>query len=436
MSIYANIVGKFDGIKRYVMGLEKTGTPGVYKREGLKDTSYYIRYRKNGKVVDEKVGTKSDGTTITKAKKILLKRQLNTKDEDEISKDALSKKSLNELANLYFDKFEVLEKQEKNLEKEDKQYKDKPGIDREKSLYNTFWRTWDLSILEFNKLQQKHFVDRIKEIRTFTYKVKKNNDIKEIKYSNKYILNAITLLKSIINHTNVDYNPLYIHPKKSVKEEQELKDIYKDLKKKIEPRTSYLEPEEIKLLLETLRENIKYYQGYLICLIMATTGMRPDSVLNLKIKDIDIKNKIINAYDFKRKIFYRCNLTKKVESEILNFSKERSSKEYIFYSEHTRGTIKLPNPPTYLNKVIDKLFNENRFDNNRVVLYTLRHSFATNLVKGRKGQDGKYIIEPVSIFKVQQLLNHANIETTIRHYLKFSPDFVIDSIEALENCIL
>ncbi|OCL99560.1 site-specific tyrosine recombinase XerC [Aliarcobacter thereius] len=415
--------------------MKKTGTPGVYIREGIKDTSYYIRYRKNGKVVDEKVGTKSDGTTIIKAKKILLKRQLNPNKEENI-KYSLAKKSLNELANMYFDKFELLAEREVNLEKEDKQYKDKLGIDREKSLYKTFWQNWELSILEFNKLQQSHFVNRINEIREFTYKKNKNSKAKDIRYSNKYILNAITLIKSIINHTNVDYNPLYIHSKKSVKEEQDLKDIYKDLKKKIEPRTSYLEPEEIKLLLETLKNNSKHYQGYLICLIMATTGMRPDSVLNLKINDFDIRNKIINVYDFKRKMYYKSNLTKRVEDEILFFGRDRDINNYLFFSEYTNGISKLPNPPKYINNTIDELFNKNKFNNDRNVLYTLRHSFATNLVKGLKGIDGKYIIEPVSIFKVQQLLNHANIETTINHYLKFSPDFVVDSISALENSIL
>lgn len=270
MSIYANIVGKFVGKIKGIMALEKTGTPGVYKRERIKDTTYYIRYRKNGKVVDEKVGTKSDGFNITKAKKVLLKKQLNSEDINDTSSSSLSRKSLNELASIYFEKFDLLEDKEKNLEKEDKQHKDKAAINREKSMYKIFWQSWELSILEFNKLQQKHFVDRINEIRNFTYI--KNN--KEIKYSNKYIFNAIILIKSIINHTNVEYNPLFIHPKKSLKEEQNLKDIYKDLKKKIEPRTSYLEPEEIKILLETLGEKPKYFQGYIICLIMATTGMR------------------------------------------------------------------------------------------------------------------------------------------------------------------
>ena len=169
---------------------------------------------------------------------------------------------------------------------------------------------------------------------------------------------------------------------------------------------------------------------------MATTGMRPDSVLNLKIKDFDTRSKTINTYDFKRKMYYKCNLTQKVEEEVLKLSINRSADEYLLVSEHTKGLTKLPNVPKYLNKTIDQLFNNNRFNNNKNVLYTLRHSFATNLVKGKKGIDGKYIIEPVSIFKIQKLLNHANIETTIKHYLKFAPDFAIDSIAAFEKYIL
>ncbi|MDK2063350.1 site-specific integrase [Aliarcobacter butzleri] len=428
--------------------MEKTKYPGVYLKEGKKDTTYYIRYKQYNETKTEKVGTKISGMTETKAKKLLDEKKLNiikgidTNISSLITNTvsnglAIEKMSLNKLAELYFQKFDKLVEEERHLEKEDKRYKDENGVKREKSLYKNFWAKWSLSIVPFYKLNSSHFVKYIHEIQKETKIVRRNLQEHTLpKYSSKYILNSITLVKSIIKHTKCPHNPLDLTKKDKTESDEKLEELYKFLKDKSTPRTEYLEPHQIKLLLETLKEEEKHFQGYLITLIIATTGMRPDSCLNLKIKDLMFKDKIIKTYDFKRKMTYYCNLTPMTATEIQPLIRDRSPSEYIFFSEKTKGVEKLPRTPDYINEVISDLFNTNKYDKDRVVLYNLRHSFATNLIKGKKDSKGNWISYPVPIFTIQKLLNHSKVETTIKHYAKFSPDFAVDAVKSYEESFM
>lgn len=427
--------------------MEKTKFSGVYKRVGKKDTTFYIRYKHYNETKTEKVGTKLNGTTEAQAKKLLEeKKVLIARGIDEkISNNfnisnvsSLEKLSLNKLAELYFDKFDKLAKEEEHLEKSDKRYKDIEGIRREKSLYKNFWQDWNLSIVPFYKLNTLHFVKRIQEIQKMTKTVIR--DLQEVtlpKYSTKYILNSLTLIKSIIKHTKCSHNPLDLTKNEKTDAEEKLEELYKFLREKSEPRSEYLEPKQIKELLDKLKENEAHFQGYLIALVIATTGMRPDSCLNLKIKDFMFKDKIIKTYDFKRKMVYYCNLTPLVSQEIQVLMRDRSPSEYLFFSDKTKGLTKLPRTPDYLNEIINEMFNENRYNStDRIALYTLRHSFATNLIKGKKDKNGEWITLPVSIFTIQKLLNHSKVDTTIKHYAKFSPDFAVDAVVSYEESFI
>jgi len=66
-----------------------------------------------------------------------------------------------------------------------------------------------------------------------------------------------------------------------------------------------------------------------------------------------------------------------------------------------------------LRQILDELFNEN-IDNydtkNKVVIHTLRHTFASHLA-----------INGTPIFTIQKLMNHKDIKMTLR-YAKLSPD--------------
>jgi len=75
-----------------------------------------------------------------------------------------------------------------------------------------------------------------------------------------------------------------------------------------------------------------------------------------------------------------------------------------------------------MKTIQDKLFNEGldtRDSKNRVVTHTLRHTFASHLA-----------INSVPIFTIKELMNHANIEMTMR-YAKLAPDSGKSAVQGL-----
>ena len=74
-----------------------------------------------------------------------------------------------------------------------------------------------------------------------------------------------------------------------------------------------------------------------------------------------------------------------------------------------------------INEIID-LFNVDlgvRDTKNRVVIHTLRHTFASQLA-----------IAGVPILTIQKLMNHADIAQTMR-YAKLAPDQGIEAVKVL-----
>ena len=75
-----------------------------------------------------------------------------------------------------------------------------------------------------------------------------------------------------------------------------------------------------------------------------------------------------------------------------------------------------------LKPILDKLFNtelEARDTKNRVVIHTLRHTFASHLA-----------INGISIYQIKELMNHKDIEQTMR-YAKLAPDSGKNEVEGL-----
>lgn len=366
----------------------KTRYSGVYEITRKNDIAYKIRYRVFDKVKGEIVGKKSDGMTPKKAKDILTKKLLEFENIEK-KEETKNSFSLAFLSDKYFELKEKEAESEKFLDIKQKKAKTLRNISREKSLWNNTFGKWIHSNQPFNKIKQKHIDEYLLELRQ--------------KYSEKTLYNASILLKSILKHTNI-------------------KNDIKTAKKPITSRTSYLDQDELKLFLQEIK-NEENEQNYLICLILAATGMRPNSCLNLKIRDINLKDDLINAYDFKRKMFYQTNLTVKLKAELFDFIKDRDFEEYLFYYRDKYKA--LYDMPTKIQKVLDELFNKNKKGRDKIVPYSLRHSFATNLLKNG-----------TSIFLVQKLLNHSNIETTLKHYSKYIPDFAKNEQEKFADSII
>lgn len=149
-----------------------------------------------------------------------------------------------------------------------------------------------------------------------------------------------------------------------------------------------------------------------------STGGRLMSILNIKKKDIVQNN--VTIQNFKNGKTYAGYLSDSLfpDRKFLDGLKPndfvigRSAKEYSFRLIQRR-----------LKLILDKLFNvglEVKDARNRVVVHTLRHSFASLLA-----------ISGTPIYEIMKLMNHSSIDTTMQ-YAKLGPD---SGLSAVNNMI-
>lgn len=174
-------------------------------------------------------------------------------------------------------------------------------------------------------------------------------------------------------------------------------------------RERFLTKEEIKQLYDYFEyepENLLFVK------LALTTGARLMGIVNLQKKDIDLTHKLITLKDYKNNSTYKNFLTDEVTELLREHTKELKASDKIF----TR------NPQNTLLNVLDNLFNKGlKSDDakNRVVVHTLRHTFASHLA-----------INGTPIYTIQKLMNHKDIKMTLR-YAKLSPDSGRESIANL-----
>lgn len=180
-------------------------------------------------------------------------------------------------------------------------------------------------------------------------------------------------------------------------------------------RIRYLTQKDIELL----KVSIAYDE--ILSLFMAlslTTGGRVETILNIKIKDIDLNTRFITLYDFKNKSYYTGFLTDEVKNMLEKSFKHLKNDDYLIsYSNGSKTEIK--RIQRRLSPILNKLFNiglDTRDTVNRVVIHTLRHTFASLLA-----------INGTPIFTIQKLMNHKDIKMTMR-YAKLSPDSGISDV--------
>jgi len=162
-------------------------------------------------------------------------------------------------------------------------------------------------------------------------------------------------------------------------------------------RLRYLETSEINLLKQNLES--KHPDLMLFVAISLSTGARLGSVMLIKKKDI-IGNKItlIDQKDGDDRYIAYLN------SEALKLIQQRMEILHPNDPIFTLGQIALEKR---LQRILNKLFNrglDSKDRVNRVVVHTLRHTFASHLV-----------MQGTPLTIVQKLLNHSEIETTTRY---------------------
>jgi len=226
------------------------------------------------------------------------------------------------------------------------------------------------------------------------------------KLANKTVNSIVQLLSAIINHSIREYDLNLVNPCIKVK------------RFKIDDaRERFLSIEEVHGLLKETREDPLLYMFTRIAL---STGARLEGVLHIQKKDIDTTHNKITIKDLKNDNTYSGFFDDVLKQEIKEAMLHLSPNDYYIGGRTT------PYPSRSIRRkmkpILDRLFN-NGLDagdtKNRVVIHTLRHTFASQLA-----------IKGIPLIKIKKLMNHAKIEMTER-YAKLAPDSGRDVVEGL-----
>jgi len=356
---------------------------GVYIRT-LEDKSktFYIVYKDpiTKKTTRLKIGNSKDGFNETychnKRSEILSKLRLGEDLNIPILKKKTKHLSLNDIATKYFNNRRVggITSSLKNT-----QYK-----------YDKFYLD-SLGLSALNSITKKSII---------TFK----NQLINREYANATINNMVSLGSTIFNYAIKEELYNGVNPFINV-----------DRLKVSNTRLRYLVPSELKLLEDNTKKDEVLY---LFVLLAVTTGARLESILSIQKKHIDFGNNIINIYDLKNKSFYSGAISNKVKSILEKNIKQLKKDDYILsYTDNKK--IHASSIQKRLSPILNKLFNQElkKDDSaNRVVIHTLRHTFASLLA-----------ISGTPIFTIQKLMNHKDIKQTMR-YAKLSKDSGINAV--------
>jgi len=137
-------------------------------------------------------------------------------------------------------------------------------------------------------------------------------------------------------------------------------------------------------------------QHKLILKLYYSSGLRLSEALHLRVKDIDLGEKVVWIRDGKGGKDRMSVLSEGLIGELHQFISYREGKDDFVFKSKRGG----PFAPRTIQAVIEKAKVEADL-NKDVHIHTLRHSFATHLLEAG-----------VDIRKIQELLGHADLSTT------------------------
>lgn len=152
-----------------------------------------------------------------------------------------------------------------------------------------------------------------------------------------------------------------------------------------------LSRQEIKKIVNSI-QNPKHK---LLIALSYGSGLRVSETINLKVKDINIKELIIHLKHTKGKRDRITIFPEKLKTEIRNLTAGKSKESIVFESERG-GKLTTRTAQKIFAKSLKKVNIKKQ-----ATFHSLRHSFATHLLEN--GVDTRY---------VQELLGHQNIRTT------------------------
>ncbi|MFA6973687.1 MAG: site-specific tyrosine recombinase/integron integrase [Parcubacteria group bacterium] len=149
--------------------------------------------------------------------------------------------------------------------------------------------------------------------------------------------------------------------------------------------------EEIRQILGTI-QNVKHK---LLLGVMYSSGLRVSEAVNLRVKDLDLRGKLLTVRQGKGAKDRTTILSEKVAIVLEKYAKNKALNDYIFESD--RGG-------KLTERTAQKVFAtalEKSGIKKAASCHSLRHSFATHLLEAG-----------TSIRYIQELLGHARLETT------------------------
>jgi len=343
------------------------------------DKVYYIRYREHNKTKEVKIGKYSEGIRENYCNQKLLEavNAIRLGEQPPIVTASHKKEliSFNDIAIKYFKTRELHNRTNKQA----------------KSKYESQLKPYigDTDIYNLSK----------NDILTIQTDMAKTRAPKTV---NQYI----QFIKAVYNFAIEEGIFSGVNPIKGIKEQ-----------KVDNKRERFLAIDEIKTLLNMTKEDDNLY---LFTLLSLSTGGRLGTIMAIAKKDIDFDNNMITLQDIKNDDTYGGFFDNSLKALLQNrVSTLKPNDKLISMNERTLRRK--------LSKVITDLFNEDLESDdrkNRVVIHTLRHTFASHLA-----------INGTPIFTIQKLLNHKDIKQTLR-YAKLAPDSGRDMVNELMGSFL
>ncbi|KJS02315.1 MAG: hypothetical protein VR65_05790 [Desulfobulbaceae bacterium BRH_c16a] len=346
----------------------KTNYPGVFFIEGKAvgrtgtEKIYYIRYRHDGKLTEEKAGRQyADDMTPARAAGLRAQRVEGKQLSNQGKRDeAVQLANKHNIAWLYSEYRKMLANPEKADDGRFRLY-----------LQNCFGEKEPHELIQLD-------IDRV--VRRLLKRLAPHT-----------VSTAITLLKRTINYgVRRDLcKPLSF----SI-------DLPKVVKKIDNKRNRYLSVEEAGTLLETLRRHSE--QTYRMALVSLNTGMRFGEIASLRWQHIDIKTRTIKVMDPKNSENRMVFMTDAIFEMFEGLEKEKPDK-LVFPSRV--GGIQSDASHSF-HRSVDELGLNDGIDDRRlkVVFHTLRHTAASWLVN-----------QGITLPVIAKILGHKTLQMTERY---------------------
>lgn len=187
----------------------------------------------------------------------------------------------------------------------------------------------------------------------------------------------------------------------------------------------YLSSQEVKDYLKetryisTTRKN--YAHLHLIALLALTTAAREQSLMSLKVKDINFETRSIKLKNHKMTRHYHSMIVNnEVEQELKKIMLDKKEDDYIFQNSSGK---RLSSYPDLMSHILNYTVNYKYSYINQFSLRDFRNTVAAHLN-----------IKNVPIAHIQKLLDHSDIKMTLR-YSTLRSDDGIKSLEVLSDML-